>query len=160
MWDWNYDCIERSEAILEGYHRDFNKKSTRNWGTRDSPAPVLGLEEGGESRGVAYKLPEKKTDEILSSLQEREGPSYRREESDIRLENGRETSATVFVNKKNHTYIGHKSLEKRAKMSLEASGRDGNGEEYVRNTYEDLQEAGIEDQYVTEYIDMMKQIEA
>ena len=160
MWDWDLDYVERSEAVLEGYHREFNKKSVRNWGTRDSSAHVLGLEEGGECKGVAYKLPEEKRDIILSSLDEREGSSYRREESDIRLEDGRTATASVYINRKNHTYIGDIPMEERVKMSLEASGRDGTGEEYVRNTYEDLQEAGIDDPYVSRYMDLMEEVEA
>lgn len=157
MWDWQYDFEERCEGVLKGYHRDFNKKSVRNWGTNDSPAPVLGLEDGGECRGVVFKLPEEKREQILASLEEREGPSYRREEEEVHLDDGRTVVASVYSNKKNHTYLGDISVEERVEMSLAASGRDGTGEEYVRNTYENLQEAGIEDQYITEFVEMLNE---
>ena len=43
-WETQFQGTCKGKAILKGYHRSFNKKSTRNWGTRDAPFPTLGLE--------------------------------------------------------------------------------------------------------------------
>ena len=43
-WETKFQGTNQGKARLRGYHRAFNKKSTRNWGMRDAPCPTLGLE--------------------------------------------------------------------------------------------------------------------
>jgi len=153
MWDENrniaYEGVE--EAELQGYHRDLNKKSTRNWGTSENPAPVLGLEEGGMCEGKAFKLPRDNWESILNELNDREGPSYSLENLTAIIE-GEEQETYVFVNQRNHTYIGELPIQKRAEMSLEAKGKNGSGIEYVVKTWAHLDRIGIEDQGLDKYL--------
>ena len=49
MWNPRFPYIKAyKNTVLLGYHREYNKKSVREWGTEENPAPTLGLEEDGE----------------------------------------------------------------------------------------------------------------
>jgi len=57
-WETQFQGTCKGKAILKGYHRSFNKKSTTNWGIRDAPCPTLGLEQfnGAECVGLIFKF--------------------------------------------------------------------------------------------------------
>lgn len=153
MWDHDFAFEERVRAVLQGYHRDFNKKSTRGWGTRDAPGPVLGLEDGGECTGVAFRLSDEHADDIVATIDDREGPSYEKHEEPVQLADGREVTATVWINKQNFTYIGDKSLDERAQMVIAAKGQNGAALDYVLGTRDALRELDVDDPYVEEFAD-------
>lgn len=159
MWDdqpgFRYD--ERREGVLQDYERDFNKKSVVNWGSSANPGPVLGLEEGSECEGVAFRLPEGDEESVLDALSDREGPSYRLEEVQIEIEDTTQ-EGYVFVNKRNKTYIGDLTLKERARMSLEAEGDKGSAEEYARQTYEKINQLEFQDPAIKQYIDVMNNL--
>ena len=61
MWDgWEkaFGGIRIDQAVLNGFHRSFNKNSVKNWGTRSVPCPTLGLEpaEGDQCVGTAFEF--------------------------------------------------------------------------------------------------------
>lgn len=160
MWNTDFDIEERVKGTLDGYHREFNKKSTRGWGTRDAPAPVLGLEEDGRCVGLALRVADDHADEIVTTIDKREGPSYERREEAIDLDDDRTVTATVWVNRRNFTYIGDKSLAKRARMVIEAEGRNGAAKDYVLETKRKLNDLGVEDPYVEEFAEKIADISA
>lgn len=152
MWDdWQdeFDGKRIERARLVGYHRSFNKASTRNWGTRASPGPTLGLEadSGSECIGCAFDIPDDRADQAKRALLDREGPSFELKEVDVHLPGGDTISAIAPVNTAT-TYIGRVPLQERAKMVRAAQGRDGSAVEYVRNVRRHLLELGIEDPHV------------
>lgn len=151
MWDYDFEIEERVMGVLEGYHRGFNKKSTRGWGSRESPAPVLGLEDGGRCIGLALRVADAHIDEILAAIDDREGASYSRCEKEIQLEDGRMVTASVWNNEHNFTYIGDKPLDERARMAVAAAGQNGAAVDYVLETRRTLHELGVEDPYVEEF---------
>lgn len=153
MWDYDFECEERMKAVLHGYHRDFNKKSTLGWGTSDAPGPVLGLEDRGSCTGVAFRLAEEDADDIVTAIDDREGPSYEQHEEPVQLADGREVTATVWINKQNFTYIGDKSLDERAQMVIAAKGQNGTALDYVLGTRDVLREMDVDDPYVEEFAD-------
>ena len=77
-WEVKFAGKGYERARLDNYHRSFNKKSTRNWGTPQNPGPTLGLEpqQGSQCVGTAFKFPHEQCQEIKAFLREREGPSY------------------------------------------------------------------------------------
>lgn len=158
MWDSDFDIEERVKGVLDGYHREFNKKSTRGWGTRDAPAPVLGLEEGGQCVGLALRVADEHADEILAQINEREGPSYERHEQGIQLDNGRTVTANVWINERNFTYVGDEPLDERARMAAAAAGQNGAAVDYVLETRRTLHELGEEDPHVEEFAEKVSHI--
>lgn len=159
MVDFDSHIEERTKAVLEGYHRDFNKLSIRAWGTRDSPAPVLGLEEGGECEGVAFRISEENIDEVIEKLDKREGKSYKKHRKEVHLEDGRTRTATVWINDPDRwTYAGDESLEERLRMAENASGEVGTAKEYALSVWQELQDLGIQDSHVEEYVERLQNL--
>lgn len=151
-----FEAEEKAKGVLQGYQRDFNKRSTRNWGTSHSPAPVLGLEPGGECIGVAFRIAEDRIDEVVNWIDHREGDSYFKRPKAIQLEDGEDVTASVWINDRTrNTYIGDKSLEERAKMAIHASGEKGSAKQYALMVWKELQNLDIEDSHVEEYVEMV-----
>lgn len=158
MWKYDFDVEERVKGVLEGYHREFNKKSTRGWGTREAPAPVLGLESGGECVGLAFRLADGYADEIIAGIDEREGSSYQRKMEEIHLEDGRTVTASVWINMRNFTYVGDEPIEERARMAVRAAGGNGAAVDYVLGTRRTLRELGEEDPHVEEFAEKVEEL--
>ena len=113
-WEKKFKGSCEGKAILRGYHRAFNKKSTKNWGSPDNPCPTLGLEvsDGAECIGLAFKFNANQRDPVESYLKKREGPSFNLMEVDIELENGRKERAITSINdSKRFTYIINQNLK-------------------------------------------------
>ena len=159
MWDFDLASEERVEGVLDGYHRSFNKKSTRNWGTSGMPGPVLGLEPGGECRGIVFRIADDGWDEVVSEIDDREGPSYDAQDESVQLTDGRTVTARVWVNdRERFTYIGDRSVEERARMAVNASGTNGSAQEYVLETWRELQALGIEDPHIEAFVQQVRTI--
>ena len=158
MWDgWEkplngtrVDC-----AVLAGYRRSFNKKSTRNWGTREAPGPTLGLEvaEDGSCTGTAFEFPEGSRAAVEALLKDREGLSFTLKYLTVRLPDGRKVEALTPVNDQSKgTYVGKVPAKERAVMAKIAKGKRGNCIEYVRNIHAKLGTLGIDDEDVAEFM--------
>lgn len=113
---------------------------------------MLGLDDGSECTGVAFRLGEGTAD-IVAAIDEGEGPSYDQHEEPVQLEDGREGTATVWINQQDFTYIDDKPLEERAHMVLAATGRNCTALDYILKTRDALYEMGINDPYVEEFAD-------
>jgi len=157
MWDgWEEVLGGRrlDRAVLADYRRSFNKKSTRNWGTRDAPGPTLGLEpaEGASCVGTAFEFPENQRAAIESLLRQREGPSFSLLELPVRLPDGRVIRALAPVNdRRRETYIGNVPAVDRATMVRIATGGHGACADYVRNVRDKLRGLQIADENVEEF---------
>lgn len=148
MWETKFDGHKVDNVILKNYRRDFNKKSTKNWGTRESPAPTLGLEysQGAECIGSAFEFSDDKEEIVLEYLTKREGKSFEIKRLNILLSNNQLTQAFVPVNRNPaSTYIGNLSLANRAQMARNASGTNGTCIDYVANIRNKLLELNIND---------------
>lgn len=154
MWD-NRDpqfqgtC--EGKAILRGYHRAFNKKSTRNWGSSETPCPTLGLEKSGgaECVGLVFKFNDNQREEVVAFLKDREGSSFQLVEVEIELEGGQKEMALTSINSSERsTYIGNLCVNKLIEMMQKASGKYGNCIDYIQNLHKKCIELSISDEYV------------
>ena len=157
MWDgWEnkFDGERCDKSKILNYHRDFNKKSTRNWGTSHAPGPTLGLENepDNECIGCAFEFSDDNKEQILEYLKNREGKSFSLVETDVVLENGSAVKAFTPVNSHTaSTYIGALNLNQRAQMARIAIGSDGKCMDYVTNIRKKLSELDIQDKHVEEF---------
>jgi cation transport protein ChaC len=157
MWDeWEnkFEGKRYNKAKLTNYHREFNKKSTSNWGSVQYPGPTLGLEEeqGSECIGCAFEFSEDIKEEIIMYLTIREGSSFSLIELDVTLESGDTIKAFIPINSRlAHTFIGNLDLNKRAQMAKTAIGSHGNCIEYISNIRNKLAELNIEDRHIQEF---------
>ena len=154
-WEAEFNGSRVDGAVLVGYVRSFNKKSTRNWGTASTPGPTLGLEPmaAGQCIGTAFEFTHDKRELVMDRLRAREGPAFKFPEAPVNLPDGRSVGAFTPVNDRNHgTYLGTVAIEDRARMARAAKGANGSCIDYARNLLRRLQELGIVDPAVEHFV--------
>jgi cation transport protein ChaC len=150
MWRPGFAFAERAEAALIGAHRSLCIYSFHHRGTQQNPGLVLGLDEGGACRGVAFRVAPEHRDATTQYLRARE------QVTDVYVEamkpvslldgSGRELEALCFmVDRRHPQYAGRLSLERQAQLVRQAVGLAGANIDYVLNTVRHLEEAGIHD---------------
>jgi cation transport protein ChaC len=150
MWRPGFEFIEKSPAALIGAHRSLCIYSVHHRGNQEHPGLVLGLDEGGACRGVAFCVAAERGDATLAYLRERE------QVTDVYVETtrpvslldgtGRELQAVCYIADRGHPqYAGRLSLDRQAELVRSAVGNSGANIDYVLNTVRHLEEAGIHD---------------
>lgn len=155
-WEKSYGATRSSSASLVGFHRDFNKASTSNWGSSTDRGPTLGLtpDATANCEGIAFEFPDATRDKLVDDLRKREGPSFDLRELDVDLQSGERVKALVPVNDPTkRTYIGNLSLAERAQMCKRARGSSGACVSYVENIHDQLRKMGIVDPAVNDFWD-------
>ncbi|MGH6735184.1 MAG: gamma-glutamylcyclotransferase [Methyloceanibacter sp.] len=150
MWRPGFEFAESASAALIGAHRSLCIYSFHHRGTTEAPGLVLGLDEGGACRGVAFRVPDAKRDLTLAYLREREQITevYVEDYRPVSLldGSGRELEALCYIVDRAHPqYAGKLSIDAQARLVRAAVGRSGANIEYVLNTVRHLEEAGIHD---------------
>ena len=164
MWsDWELDFQGTCEgkAVLRGYRRAFNKKSTRNWGSSMNPCPTLGLEisDGADCIGLVFKFQIHNRNQVEAYLREREGPSFQLVELEVESEGGQCESAITAINDhRSFTYIANANINKLVDMAKDARGDKGTCIDYIHNIYLKCEELGIEDEYVQNLWEAINQV--
>jgi len=150
MWRPGFAFSERAPAALIGAHRSLCIYSFHHRGTQKQPGLVLGLDQGGACRGVAFRVEPARADATLAYLRERE------QITDVYVEaikpvslldgSGRELEALCYMVDRGHPqYAGRLSIEAQARLVRSAIGLAGTNIDYVLNTVRHLEEAGIDD---------------
>ncbi|MGR6429585.1 gamma-glutamylcyclotransferase [Rhizobium sp. PAMB 3174] len=148
MWNPGFVFSESRQALLAGYRRALCVRSYVHRGTPERPGLVLGLDQGGSCRGIAFKVEPHDRDSVIDYLRERELVTsvYLERSVPIRLDNGRKVRALTYVIDRRHEqYAGALDPLHAAGTVLSATGRSGPNEAYVRNTVEHLRGIGIRD---------------
>jgi glutathione-specific gamma-glutamylcyclotransferase len=150
MWRPGFEFTERVPAALIGAHRSLCIYSFHHRGTQQHPGLVLGLDEGGACRGMAFRVAEDKRDSTLDYLREREQITevYVEATKPVSLldGSGREIEAVCYIVDRTHPqYAGRLAIETQARLVRSAVGRSGANIDYVLNTVRHLEEAGIYD---------------
>lgn len=150
MWRPDFAFTERAPAALIGAHRSLCIYSFHHRGTHEHPGLVLGLDEGGACRGVAFRVVPDKRDATIAYLREREQITEVYVEA-LRLVSlldgsGRDLEALCYLVDRAHPqYAGRLSTEAQARLVRSAVGGSGTNIDYVLNTVRHLEEAGIHD---------------
>jgi cation transport protein ChaC len=117
-------------------------------GTPARPGLVLGLDRGGTSEGIAYRVDAQTYPAIVRYLRSREQVSgvYREIRVRVALLGGsrREVMALTYVVERAHpSYAGRLALARQARLIRGASGRSGINLDYLISTLAHLAELGI-----------------
>jgi glutathione-specific gamma-glutamylcyclotransferase len=150
MWQPGFAFIEKVPAALIGAHRSLCIYSFHHRGTQQHPGLVLGLDEGGACRGIAFRVAQADAEATLTYLRDREQVTsvYVEKMKPVSLldGSGRELEALCYIADRAHPqYAGRLSLEAQARLVRSASGLAGANLDYVLNTVRHLEEAGIHD---------------
>jgi cation transport protein ChaC len=148
IWRPGFTFVERVEARLVGAHRALCVYSFVHRGTPERPGLVLGLDQGGACRGMAYRVPASQRAETVAYLRAREQATmvYRESVRSVWLRGDpeRRISALCYVVDRGHAqYAGRLSLDQQLHHVRQGHGRSGANRDYVIATVAALQEMGI-----------------
>jgi cation transport protein ChaC len=148
IWRPGFDFVERVEARLVGAHRALCVYSFVHRGTPERPGLVLGLDQGGACRGMAYRVAGAKRADTIAYLRAREQATmvYREAVRSVWLrgEPERRVSALCYVVDRGHAqYAGRLTLEQQLHHVRQGHGRSGANRDYVLSTVAALEELGL-----------------
>jgi cation transport protein ChaC len=148
IWRPGFDFSARRRAVVTGWRRRLCIYSHHYRGTPDRPGLVLGLDEGGECAGVAYRVDAGLRDETIKYLRDRELVTNVYIEREVRatFESGESVKALAYVADREHgQYAAPMERERLLALVMQGVGRFGDNAEYVLNTRDHLHELGIPD---------------
>ena len=149
LWKPACEVAESRRGTVRGWHRAFCIRLARFRGTRDRPGLMMGLDRGGQCRGMVFRLP---ADEVEASL----GKLFRREivvkpGSNVprwlaaETDDGPIRAIGFVVDRQSPHYAGRLTLEEVAGIVATAAGHWGSCAEYLRETVVHLEELGLRD---------------
>jgi cation transport protein ChaC len=148
IWRPGFAFVERHPALLKGAHRSLCVYSFSHRGTPDKPGLVLGLDNGGACRGVAFRVEPHRKAETIAYLREREQVTmvYKESVRPVALNDGRIVPALCYVVDREHRQYARKMpREELLRLVRQGEGLSGANHDYVRNTVLALRELGIHD---------------
>jgi cation transport protein ChaC len=165
---WNPACkfVEQRTGVVRGWHRSFCLGWDR-WfrGHAEQPGLMLSLDRGGQTRGVAYRLPPEAIEENMLLLYRREmrikPPAHRPRWVNVATSTGRLRAFTFVIDRHGGRYVSGLSDEAIADALATAVGQRGSMAEYLHNTVRHLEELGLRDGHLWRLQEMVaERIEA
>src|ERR1700682_4179677 len=150
MWRPGFEFVEQVPARLIGEHRALCVYSFDHRGTPEKPGLVLGLDQGGACRGVAFRVAAGLRNATVDYLRSREQTThvYREVMRSVWLENEarQRISALAYVVDRGHVqYAGRLSLTEQVRYVRQGHGRSGNNRDYVLSTVKSIEAQGFRD---------------
>jgi cation transport protein ChaC len=150
MWRPGFDHLERRPARLIGAHRALCVYSFVHRGTPEKPGLVLGLDRGGNCRGIAYRVAAARRPETIEYLREREQVTmvYRETHRAVWLDDdpaSRVTALCFMVDRGHEQYAGRLSLDAQLHHVRQGHGRSGHNRDYVLDTVKEIEAQGYRD---------------
>ncbi|QJP17344.1 gamma-glutamylcyclotransferase [Starkeya sp. ORNL1] len=149
IWNPTIEAIERRTARIEGWHRAFCLSASVGRGSPENPGLVLGLDEGGDCTGVAFRIAEEVVEPELTLLWRREMLSAAYEPQWLDLLDGRGVQfargIAFTIDRGTQHYAGGLAEEDVVRRLATACGALGSAAEYLFHTCEGLRAHGIPD---------------
>jgi glutathione-specific gamma-glutamylcyclotransferase len=151
MWRPGFDFLERHPARLVGAHRALCVFSFVHRGTPQTPGLVLGLDRGGNCRGIAYRVAAAKRAATIGYLRAREQVTrvYREVWRPVWLDDDPQESVTALcymVDRGHRQYAGRLSLKRQVHIVRQGHGRSGNNRDYVLAAVKEIERQGYRDE--------------
>jgi cation transport protein ChaC len=150
MWRPGFDFLERRHSRLVGAHRALCVYSFVHRGTPERPGLVLGLDRGGNCRGIAYRVAAGKRSATIDYLRAREQVTrvYRETWRTVWLDDDPQQSAQALcymVDRGHRQYAGRLPLERQLHFVRQGHGRAGNNRDYVLAAVKEIERQGYRD---------------
>lgn len=150
MWRPGFAFLDQAPARLIGAHRALCVLSHVHRGTPEKPGLVLGLDQGGSCRGLAFRVAAARREETLRYLRAREQVTrvYRETIRTVWLDDspGRRVAAVCYVVDRAHAqYAGALSLDQQLHHVRQGHGQSGANRDYVIATVAALEALGCRD---------------
>ena len=163
MWRPGFDFLERRNARLVGAHRALCVYSFVHRGTPEKPGLVLGLDRGGNCRGIAYRVAAAKRTATIDYLRAREQVTkvYREAWRAVWLDDDPQQSvhALCYVVDRGHRqYAGRLPLAQQLHYVRQGHGRSGACRDYVLAAVKELEAHGYRDDALRRLAERLKGI--
>ncbi len=163
MWRPGFDFLERRAARLVGAHRALCVYSFVHRGTPEKPGLVLGLDRGGNCRGIAYRVAAGKRVATIDYLRAREQVTkvYREAQRSVWLDDDPQQSvhALCYVVDRGHRqYAGRLTLAQQLHFVRQGHGRSGACRDYVLAAVKELETHGYRDDGLRRLAEQLKGI--
>jgi cation transport protein ChaC len=150
MWRPDFDVLERRHARLVGAHRALCVYSFVHRGTPEKPGLVLGLDRGGNCRGIAYRVAADRRAATIDTLRAREQVTmvYREVVRTVWLDDDprqRIAALCYVVDRRHEQYAGRLTLEQQLHLVRQGHGRAGHNRDYVLETVREIERQGYRD---------------
>ncbi|MDD9911298.1 MAG: gamma-glutamylcyclotransferase [Ahrensia sp.] len=159
MWKPGFQHDAAVPARMSGVHRSPCIYSWVHRGTQDYPGIVLGLDQGGSCRGMAFKVADHDRARVMDYLRERELVTnvYRETSRPAQLDTGEIVACTVFVVRRNHDqYAGRLDHDALVERIAKAQGQSGDNITYFANTVDHMKQMGIRDHALERVVSELK----
>jgi cation transport protein ChaC len=153
LWRPVFVPAEMRPAVARGWHRRFGFTIRNHRGTMDRPGLMMGLDRGGQCRGVALRMAPETVAADLDALVRRELPfrplngvgAHAARWIAVETPAERITALAFVINRASDRYAGHLSMEETADILATACGSGGSCAEYLHSTVSHLEALGIRD---------------
>jgi len=150
MWRPGFEFLERRHARVIGAHRALCVYSFVHRGTPQRPGLVLGLDRGGNCRGIAYRVAAAKRAATIDYLRAREQVTlvYREAYRTIWLDDDPQQNVRAvcyMVDRGHRQYAGRLPLDRQLHFVRQGHGRSGNNRDYVLATVKEIEAQGYRD---------------
>jgi glutathione-specific gamma-glutamylcyclotransferase len=161
MWRPGFDYLERRPARVMGAHRALCVYSFVHRGTPEKPGLVLGLDRGGNCRGIAFRVAAINRADTIEYLRAREQVTgvYRECWRSVWLDddpNERVQALTFMVDRGHEQYAGRLGLAEQLHYVRQGHGRSGNNRDYVLETVKEIEAQGVRDTEMHRLARMLK----
>jgi glutathione-specific gamma-glutamylcyclotransferase len=149
IWKPEFEVAGTMRGTLWGWHRSFCIRLTRWRGSPGQPGLMMALERGGSCVGLLLRVPDEGRAETLTRLVRREIPHKEGVDmvrwAQVETHMGRLPALVFWAGPKGPNIEHRLPLPVVAHRLAHACGHGGSGAEYLHNTVEHLEAAGIRD---------------
>ena len=160
IWNPVVSFNHRIMATIYGYHRRFCMWTTIGRGSPDCPGLVLGLDKGGSTKGMVFRIDKKIAIRELDILWRREmmADSYKPVWVTAQTDEGPVRALTFAMRRDRPIFAPPMPLEKTARIIHDAVGFVGPCKEYLINTQDALASVGIYDKQMAQLSKLVGQL--
>jgi cation transport protein ChaC len=153
LWKPVFVPAETRPALARGWHRRFGFTLTNHRGTPERPGLMMGLDRGGQCRGLALRIARETVAADVDALVRRELPfrplsgvgAHTWRWLTVETAVGAIRALAFVINRDSPRYAGHLTAEETAEILATACGSGGSCAEYLHSTVSHLEELGIRD---------------
>lgn len=164
IWNPTIEFEEQRRCTIAGYQRKFCFRTTLSRGTEERPGLMMGLLEGGQCNGVAYRIGLDKVATELDILFRREMAFfvYKPTWVDTRCVETDTTfkSLTFVVDKRSERYVENLEQAETVSTLATAEGPIGRNCDYLYQLSEKLHELDLEDPEMDELVQLVSEYQS
>lgn len=164
IWNPALNYEEQRRCTIKGYEKKFCFWTTLSRGTVECPGLMMGLVDGGNCNGVAFRIDSKNAASELDVLFRREMSYFIYKPTWIEAQcvetKNTFTILTFVVDKENHRFVDNLSIKDTVRTIATAKGPLGRNCDYLFQLSEKMHELGFEEPELNDLVCRVKEFQA